>query len=125
MRALWASGRNLTDVAYGMRFWVAAPRQMSIDGRRIRLGGFPDQDQQLLRLNDAWQRARRPARHRPRHAPALAERALRITGRSGNRLRTGEILPAAAAEIDRPYRLGCVDPLTDAVLASDGGHTDN
>src|SRR5205807_3712002 len=51
---LWTACRDVNRVSYSTDSWLPVPRQLRIDGRPIRLGGFTHQDASMITLRDAW-----------------------------------------------------------------------
>ncbi len=96
MDVLWTAGREINRVTYNVAAWDPAPRQMRIENRKIRLGGFATSDLLTVRLSDAWGRERIDILViAPGTGSAIAERALRIASRAGDPLRAAEILAQA------------------------------
>ncbi|MCW2540551.1 MAG: hypothetical protein JWN95_2276 [Frankiales bacterium] len=55
---LWTASREISRVSYNLDFWVPAPRQLMVEGRLVRLGGYRQQSPLLLGLVDLWGRER-------------------------------------------------------------------
>jgi len=48
------AGRQVVRVSYATASWQPVPRQMLVEGRTVRLGGFVHDDASMLSLRDAW-----------------------------------------------------------------------
>lgn len=96
MDVLWTAGREINRVTYNITVWDPAPRQMRIENRKVRLGGFATSDPLTVRLSDAWGRERIDILViAPDTDSAVAERVLRIAAGAGDPLRAVEILAQA------------------------------
>ncbi len=94
---LWTAFRNVTRVSYNLEFWDAAPRQIEVEARVVRLGGFRRQSRLLLTLVDSWGREHIDLLVIPPHTDVdVAERALALTGGAGSIERPQRILELAA-----------------------------
>src|SRR5690349_10875019 len=51
---LWTAARDVDRVSYPIDSWLPVPRRLTIEGRRVRLGGFVHQDPSMISLRDAW-----------------------------------------------------------------------
>lgn len=97
LETLWAAGRDVDRVAFNTGYWDAAQRRIVVDGHRVRLGSFAQQDRLMVELTDAW---------RTDHVDVLvidpdtradvADRILANVSVAGNNDRPAEILRKAA-----------------------------
>lgn len=96
LAVLWTAAREITRVTYNTAAWDPAPRQMRIEGRTVRLGGFTTSDPVTVRLSDAWGAERIDILViAPSTDPALAERVLLLASERDGAYRAGEILNRA------------------------------
>jgi hypothetical protein len=97
---LWTAGREISRVTYSIAGWDPAPRQISVEGRTVRLGGFADSDVLTIRLTDAWRTDRVDILViAPDTDPALAQRTLLFARQANDPDRTAEILARARKPI--------------------------
>ena len=93
---VWTAARDITRVSYNLNAWDRAPRQLRIQGRTVRLGGFSTSDPLTVRLIDAWSRERIDILViAPSTDPAVAQRALMLASVSDDSYRAGEIMAHA------------------------------
>lgn len=92
----WTARREIVHVSYNLDYWDAAPRRIRIEGRRVRLAGFHQQNPLTVFLSDA--------RHGdtaellmigPDTDPAIAKRALELASVSGGTDRAQQMLEHA------------------------------
>jgi hypothetical protein len=96
MDVLWTAGREINRITYNIAAWDPAPRQMRIEGRKVRLGGFATSDPLTVRLSDAWGRERLDILViAPDTDRAVAERVLSIAAEAGDPLRAEDIIADA------------------------------
>jgi hypothetical protein len=97
---MWTAGREINRVTYSIAGWDPAPRQIRVEGRTVRLGGFADSDPLTIRLTDAWRSDRIDILViAPDTDPALAQRALLFASEANNPDRAAEILARAGRSI--------------------------
>ena len=99
--ALFASGYVVHRVTYSLVGWQQPPPAITVAGRRISLGGVRNQSRSSITLVDTAN-TNSPTVNRlnlvvvpPDSDPWVADRALRMAGRDGLRLRPSEILVQA------------------------------
>ncbi len=96
VEALWAAGREITRITYGLGAWNPAPRRVVVHGRTVRLGGFATGDPLTIRLSDSSRRERIDVLVVPPETdPDVASRALLMAAVEGNARTAAEILSAA------------------------------
>ena len=84
-------------MSYNLEFWDAAPHQIEVEGRVVRLGGFRRQSPLLLSIVDTWGRETIDLLVIPPQTDVdVAERALAMTGGVGSMERPQRILELAA-----------------------------
>ena len=97
---LWTAAREVERVSYAIDSWLPVPRRLTIEGRRVRLGGFTHQDPSMVSLRDAWGAERVDILVIPPETePHLAAAAMALTGRSGPNERAARMLELAAADL--------------------------
>jgi hypothetical protein len=99
--ALFASGYVVHRVTYNLVGWQQPPPTIAVAGRRISLGGVRNQSRSSITLVDTAN-TNSPTVNRlnlvvvpPDSDPWVADRALRMAGQDGLRLRPSEILVQA------------------------------
>jgi uncharacterized protein DUF5994 len=93
---LWSAGREVSRVSYASHSWLPVPRQLRIEGRRVRLGGFVHGDQSMISLRDSAGAERIDILVIPFDADAgTAASAMEIAGRSGRNERAAAMLATA------------------------------
>lgn len=98
LELMWSAGRDITRVTYRATEWGPAPRQLLIEGRRVRLGGFSYGDPLLLGLSDAWGRERVDLLVlAPETDAAMAAAAFELAATPDGALRPADLLARAAA----------------------------
>lgn len=58
LEAAWAAGYDTFRVIFSIGAWDDTPRQLTVDDRRVKCGGFRFQDANEVDLLDAWGRHR-------------------------------------------------------------------
>jgi hypothetical protein len=97
MDVLWTAGRDINRVTYHLLTWEPAPRQLQIEGRRVRLGGFTVGDPHTITLSDPWGHERVDILViAPDTDPAHAQRIFDLATESTTLLGGAEILDLAA-----------------------------
>lgn len=97
---LWTAAREVDRVSYPIDSWLPVPRRLTIEGRRVRLGGFTHQDQSMISLRDAWGAERIDILViPPETAPDLAAAAMALASHSGPNQRATQMLEVAAANL--------------------------
>lgn len=97
---LWSAAREVDRVSYPIDSWLPVPRRLTIEGRRVRLGGFTHQDPSMISLRDAWGVERIDILViAPETEPDLAAAAMTIAGRPGPNERAARMLELAAADL--------------------------
>lgn len=97
LETLWAAGRDVDRVAFNTDYWTSAQRRIVVDGHRVRLGSFAQQDRLMVELTDAWR-----TDHidmlviDPDTGADLADRIMANVSDAGNNDRPAEILRKAA-----------------------------
>ena len=95
---LFTAGRAINRITYNSAMWQPAPRQMQIEGHKVRLGGFATGDPLTVRLSDAWGRERIDILViAPGTNPSVAARAMQIASAEDDPYRPEEILERANA----------------------------
>jgi Family of unknown function (DUF5994) len=98
---LFSAGRDINRITYNSTAWQPAPRQMQIESRKVRLGGFATGDPLTVRLSDAWGRERIDILViAPDTDPSVADRAMQIASSADDPYRAEEILERANAAGD-------------------------
>ncbi|MGX7681860.1 DUF5994 family protein [Jatrophihabitans sp. DSM 45814] len=96
LEELWTAGREITRVAYNLDFWAPAPKQLIVEGRTIKLGGYRMQNPSLLSMMDLWSSERIDVLViDPDADPEFAHRALEIASQPGPAPRHGADLSGA------------------------------
>lgn len=94
----WTASRDVVHVSYNLDLWDAAPRRLTVEGRRVRLAGFRGQNPLTVFLSDS--------RHgdtaellliRFDTDPEIAQRALELASASGGVDRAAQMLENAGA----------------------------
>jgi hypothetical protein len=97
---LWSAAREVDRVSYPIGSWLPVPRRLSIEGRRVRLGGFAHQDPSMISLRDAWGVERIDLLVIPPDTePELAAAAMALASHSGPNERAARMLELAAADL--------------------------
>jgi len=102
--ALFASGCVVHRVTYSLVGWQQPPAAITVLGRRISLGGVRNQSRSSITLVDTTHTNSSMVNRLnlvvipPDSEPWVAERALRMAGRDGLRLRPSEILVQARTD---------------------------
>jgi hypothetical protein len=105
---MFAAGFDITDVSYNPTAWQPAPHHMALSRRWVCLHGDVTQDEASIQLIDST--GLKPVVVvviPPGTGPLVAENALTMAGRDGDRHRPDQILPrakmqTAAHETDQP-----------------------
>jgi hypothetical protein len=98
LELMWTAGRDITRVTYHAAEWGPAPRQLRVEGRRVRLGGFSYGDPLLIGLSDAWGRERVDLLVlAPETDAGVAAAAFDLAATAGGTLRPAELLAQAGA----------------------------
>ena len=98
---VFSAGRDINRITYNSTAWQPAPRQMQIEGHKVRLGGFATGDPLTVRLSDAWGRERIDILViAPDTDPSVADRAMQIASSADDPYRAEEILERANAAGD-------------------------
>jgi hypothetical protein len=85
LEVLWTAAREMSRVIYNIDSWAPAPRQMIIEGRRVRLDGGHEQDPLVLVLIDAGGNdSARMLVVAFDTDPAIADRLFRLASEPGN-----------------------------------------
>lgn len=99
LEVLWTASREVDRVSYSISSWLPAPRQLRVDDRRVRLGGFTHQDPATISLRDAWGRERIDILVIPPDAqPSTAAAAMTLASAAGHNDRAARMLELAAAD---------------------------
>lgn len=53
LEVLWTAGRDITRITYNIDSWAVAPRRMQIEGNRIRVAGYHQQNPLVITIADA------------------------------------------------------------------------
>lgn len=102
LAALDAAGYPVHRVTYNLVSWQLPPASLTVAGRLISLGGVRNQSRASITLvdtahtNSAMVNRMHLVVIPPDADPMFAERALRLAGADGGRLRPAEVLQAAA-----------------------------
>lgn len=92
------AGFHTVRVTYRLHAWAESPRRIVVDGQRITLGGYRKQIEDTIGLVDTSGQKRLELLVIPPDTdPAVAQRALAIAGRDGDRDRAREVLDSASA----------------------------
>jgi hypothetical protein len=122
LTAMWSAGHDVFRIVYNLTAWDAAPRRLTVSGRRVKLGGFRLQDKASISLVDSGGRTRIDlVVVPPQTDPLVAGRALALAGLDGDPHRAAEILAAASTPAASINRSGCIDVLPWADWETDGG----
>jgi len=93
---LWTAAREVDRISYPIHSWLPVPRRLTIEGRRVRLGGFAHQDPSMISLRDAWGAERIDILVIPPEAePNFAAAAMALASRSGRNERASRMLELA------------------------------
>jgi hypothetical protein len=101
LMALFAAGYSLHRATYNLVGWQQPPPAITVAGRRISLGGVRNQSRSSITLVDTANTNSATVNRLhlvvvpPDSDPWVADRALRMAGKDGLRLRPSEILAQA------------------------------
>jgi Family of unknown function (DUF5994) len=96
---MFAAGFDITDVSYNLDAWLPAPHHLNVSRRRVYLHGNVTQDVASIHLTDST--GLKPVVVvviPPSTRPLVAENALALAGRDGDRHRPDQILPRAQTQ---------------------------
>ena len=97
---LWTVAPEVDRASYAIDSWLPVTRRLTIEGRRVRLGGFTHQDPSMISLRDAWGVERIDILVIPPDTdPELAAAAMTLASHSGPNERAARMLDLAAAEL--------------------------